>query len=37
MEKLIAYCGACGEFTICKTINDFLAMVPANFALILPQ
>ena len=27
--KSIVNCGACGEFKTCKTINDFLAMVPA--------
>ena len=26
--KGLVNCGACGEFKTCKTINDFLAMVP---------
>ena len=29
MEKGVLNCGACGEFKTCKTINDFIAMVPA--------
>ena len=26
--KNLANCGACAEFKTCKTINDFMAMVP---------
>ena len=26
--KGVVNCGACGEFKTCKTINDFIAMVP---------
>ena len=26
--KGVTNCGACGEFKTCKTINDFIAMVP---------
>ena len=26
--KSLENCGACGDFKTCKTINDFLAMVP---------
>ena len=28
MGKGVVNCGACAEFKTCKTINDFLAMVP---------
>ena len=27
-SKGVVNCGACGEFKTCKTINDFIAMVP---------
>jgi hypothetical protein len=27
--KNLVNCGACGEFSTCKTINDFIAKVPA--------
>ena len=26
--KVLTNCGACGDFKTCKTINDFIAMVP---------
>ena len=29
VEMNVKNCGACGEFASCKTINDFLAQVPA--------
>ena len=29
MEMKVENCGACGEFKTCKTINDFIAMVPS--------
>ena len=28
VEKKVKNCGACAEFKTCKTINDFLPMVP---------
>jgi hypothetical protein len=28
-EKGVVNCGACAEFKTCKTINDFIAVVPA--------
>jgi hypothetical protein len=28
MTKNVVNCGACGEFTTCKKINDFIAQVP---------
>ena len=36
MEKSVVNCGACADFKTCKTINDFIAMVPGVKANLAP-